>query len=101
MPHRYTDIQKLNTLEGRRYITNPLYPTIPETADDIYVITVQGDRYDLLAQSYYGDVNLWWIIATANNANTDDLAIKPGLQIRIPVSKDLAISLYNQLNEVR
>jgi hypothetical protein len=101
MPHRYTDIQKLNSSEGRRYITNPLYPIIPETADDIYVITVQGDRYDLLAQSYYGDVNLWWIVATANNANTDDLAIKPGLQIRIPASKELVLSLFNQLNEVR
>jgi len=101
MPNRYTDIKRLNSSEGRRYITNPLYPTVPETADDTYVITVQGDRYDLLAQSYYGNVNLWWIIATANNANTDDLAIKPGLQIRIPASKDLVLNLYNQLNEVR
>jgi hypothetical protein len=101
MPHRYTDISKTNTPEGRRYITNPYYPTIPESPEDIYVITVQGDRYDLLAQSFYGDVNLWWIIATANNTTQDDLSILPGRQIRIPASKDLVIGLYNSLNEVR
>jgi len=101
MPHRYTNIPKVNTPEGRRYITNPFYPNVPESSEDIYVISNQGDRYDLLAQSFYGDVNLWWIIATANNAAQDDLAIAPGRQLRIPASKDLAIGLYNQLNEVR
>lgn len=101
MPNRYTNITKVNTPEGRRYITNPLYPIIPETSEDIYVISSQGDRYDLLAQSFYGDVNLWWVIATANNSTQDDLAITPGRQLRIPASKDLVLSLYDQLNEVR
>jgi hypothetical protein len=101
MPHRYTNITKVNTPEGRRYITNPFYPNIPETSEDIYVITNQGDRYDLLAQSFYGDINLWWIIATANNTTQDDLSITPGKQIRIPANKDLAISLFNAANEVR
>jgi len=98
MAHRYKNIQFVKNSTGTLYQTNTLYPEIPSTEQDTYLITAYGDRYDTLALSYYGDVDLWWIIACANNATKDNLAIQPGVQIRIPADKDRAITLFNQLN---
>ena len=41
------------------------YPEVPLSFDDIYVITKTEDRLDLLAEQFYGDTSLWWIIYIA------------------------------------
>ena len=38
------------------------YDLVTISDKDIFVITQDGDRLDILAQKYYGDVNLWWYI---------------------------------------
>jgi hypothetical protein len=49
------------------------------------VYTTRGDRYDLLAQQYYNDPQLWWVISRANSLQTSDsLYPNIGEQIRIP-----------------
>ena len=65
-----------------------IYSSIPETNSDVYVITQKGDRLDNLAAQFYGDSNLWWYIAQANNLNT--MNIEAGIQLRIPMSKENA-----------
>lgn len=68
----------------RRY-TNVKYPSILPSSNDIYVYTTQGDRYDILASTYYSDSTLWWIINRANSfQSSDSLYPTPGAQIRIP-----------------
>jgi len=99
--NRYTGISKGKTSEGINYIVNPLFPEIPETEDDLYIITTGGDRYDSLAQQFYSDYRLWWIIASANNSIKSSMFVKPGIQLRIPADKNRAIQLYNQLNNNR
>lgn len=100
--NRYRDIQIFNNLEQRkRYRTNPMYPYIPLSENDIYFISTEGDRYDILSDRFYNTPELWWIIASANNATTDDLAIKPGIQVRIPSDKNNAIRLFIEYNELR
>jgi len=100
--NRYTNIKKSKTEIGRRYIFNAMYPDIPATANDTYVITTGGDRYDTLAQQFYGDKSLWWIISTANpGSNTDSLSAKPGIQLRIPANPQTVIDRYNTLNRIR
>lgn len=101
MAHRYRNIQTFVSEDDRRYVTNPMYPYIPETEEDTYIITSNGDRYDLLADSFYNDPKLWWIIASANNATADNLAIDPGVQIRIPANKERCLALYNNYNKLR
>ena len=82
---RYRNIP-VRILEGREYRKNALYPDIPVSENDYYVISTVGDRFDILAQQFYNDVNLWWIIAAANpNVRRDTLFITPGLQLRIPI----------------
>ena len=78
-----------------------IYPHIPASEDDIYIITRDSDRLDLLAGQYYEDVTLWWVIATANNLGKGTLVVPPGLQLRIPNDIENVITLYNELNETR
>ena len=77
------------------------YPEIPLSIDDIYVITNDGDRLDLLANQFYQDVDMWWIIATANPGvvKRDTFNLKPGLQIRIPTSTQGIIQEFEELNK--
>lgn len=98
---RYKQIDEYRTSEGRRYVTNAIYPTIPETQNDIYVIASAGDRYDKLALQFYGDSTLWWIIASSNNHQRATLNPTPGEQLRIPADKNLAIELYEEINSSR
>jgi hypothetical protein len=100
---RYSSIRVVSTTENlkRRY-ANLKYPEIAVDFSDIYVYTTRGDRYDLLAQSYYGDSSLWWIISRANPSQTpDSLLPNPGEQIRIPASFKVPIILsqYDALNQ--
>ena len=91
---------KLNS-DRKRYYKALKYPEIPLSINDIYLITTTGDRLDLLANQFYKDVDLWWIIATANPSiiRRDSLNLKSGLEIRIPVNKDEIIDRFRILNE--
>lgn len=97
---RYRNIP-VRTLEGKEYRKNALYPDIAVSENDYYVITTVGDRFDILAQQFYNDVNLWWVIATANpTVRRDTLYISPGIQLRIPfnpVQVERSVSRENNL----
>jgi hypothetical protein len=84
---RYSQIPITSSVDNpkRRYI-NVKYPVISRDYSDIYVYVTRGDRYDLLAQTYYNDSSLWWIIARANVSTNipDSLLPNVGDQIRIP-----------------
>lgn len=80
---------------------NNLYPSIPLSNDDNYVITVLGDRLDLLAFDFYGDSSMWWIIASANALPGDSLYLEPGSQLRIPIDVSGVINQYKLINTVR
>lgn len=100
---RYSSIQITRTSEDlrRRYV-NIKYPIITVEFTDIYVYTTQGDRYDLLAQAYYDDSSLWWVIARANpSQDFDSLFPNIGEQIRIPSPQRLStiIGQYEALNQ--
>ena len=43
------------TINRKKYYVNVVYPEVPPTADDTYIITSYEDRPDLLAYDYYGD----------------------------------------------
>lgn len=101
MPVRYRTIEELKSTQGRRYFKNAIYPDIPVTEDDIYIIATGGDRYDTLAQQFYGDSRLWWVIASANASKTDGLIAEPGVQLRIPANGQDALRRFEEFNEKR
>ena len=86
------------------------YPEVPLSDEDTYVYTTQGDRFDVLAQQYYGDQSLWWIISIANTAVAgtslpadlpqDSLIIPEENQIRIPANYAGVINSFRVLNNL-
>ena len=102
MARRYKEIEELKSADGRRYRTNTIYPSVPESEDDTYIITTGGDRYDTLALQFYQNKSFWWIISTANpGSNTDSLSVKPGIQLRIPANPTDVIRAYDRINKIR
>tara|TARA_R110000796_G_scaffold39892_1_gene99127 strand:+ start:92 stop:415 length:324 start_codon:yes stop_codon:yes gene_type:complete len=104
--NRYKDIIQIrNTNEfvgtlGDRYYRTVFYPEVGPTESDIYVETEFGDRLDLLANRFYGDVTLYWIISISNPdvISLGSISPPPGTQLRIPVNISGIIDSYNRLN---
>jgi nucleoid-associated protein YgaU len=76
---------KVDQKTKNRYYAPILYPKIIEKDTDIIHNIRAGDRLDLLANTYYGDVNLWWIISRANRLDPSALSLQVGTTLRIPV----------------
>ena len=65
--------------------------------------TNNGDRLDLLAEEFYGDSSLYWVIASANPENTrnDSFFLNAGIQIRIPSDLESIKISFNNVNRRR
>lgn len=98
--NRYQTTKIINQPDTNiKYYRDTKYPSIPLSINDIYVITIDGDRYDKLALQYYNDSTLWWVISIANdNLPQNTLNVPIGLQIRIPRDVSNIIVAYNKLN---
>lgn len=96
MASRYqnNEIKKLN--DGRQVYRSKIYPKIPKTDSDIYAVTQGGDRLDTLANDFYGDSSLWWIIASANNIHDAPFALEDGTVLRIPQNYTDIIAQFNK-----
>jgi phage tail protein X len=102
--NRYLNIPKTK-IDGKLVYVTSRYPEVPITSDDIYVYSVQGDRFDVLALQYYKDSSLWWVISIANTGNAgagtltglpqSTLVIPEGIQIRIPSNYASVIRNFN------
>lgn len=102
MASRYQNIQITKYQnKGIQYYLNNIYPEIPLSENDNYIISTLGDRLDLLALDFYGDTSFWWVIASANALSGDSLYIEPGLQIRIPNDISIIINQYKYTNITR
>ena len=105
MFYRYQKMKITNSADvetfGTQYYVNNIYPDVPILETDYYVITVLGDRLDLLAQDIYGDSSLWWILASANNLPGDSLVPPIGQQLRIPSDIQSIINNYDSVNKIR
>ena len=96
MANRYNKIPIKVDEKQNRYYATILYPEIPPNINDIYLLSEVGDRLDILANTYYQDTSLWWVIAKANPR--DGLLLKPGIQIRIPGNIQSILSKFENLN---
>lgn len=84
MASRYENNETQKLSDGRVVYRTRLYPNIPKTDKDIYIVTQTGDRLDTLANQFYGDSSLWWIIASANNIHDATFAVEDGTTLRVP-----------------
>ena len=97
--NRYQDNKVITTIKSKQYYATTLYQNIPLSNSDIYVTTTVGDRYDMLAQQFYGDSTLWWVIPMANNQLIKDSLFPPaGLTIRIPSNVGNIVTEFRLIN---
>lgn len=105
--NRYQNIPKTK-IQGNLVYKTSRYPEVPLSSNDIYIYTTQGDRFDTLANQFYNDSSLWWIISIANtntagtslpsNLPQNSLVIPEGIQIRIPADYASVIREFNLIN---
>jgi hypothetical protein len=100
MANRYQYSTTLtNKYTKKKYLGSVLYPKIKPNDNDMYIISQQSDRLDILANKYYNDKSLWWIIAVANNLNDASLSIEPGIQMRIPSNVSKILNDLEKINK--
>lgn len=100
MAKRYANTNTTQSKDTKKYyLESTIYPRVPPRDSDLYIITDETDRLDLLAFKYYGDTRMWWIIATANNINDANLYVSPGTQLRIPANTDSIMRSLENINK--
>lgn len=96
---RYTNIPIKKSPDGKQMYKTVRYPEVPRSVEDTYIYTTIGDRFDTLAQEYYEDSSLWWIISIANSTLTQNsLTPELGSQIRIPSNIAPILAEYEVIN---
>ena len=78
--NRYQSTSKTN---DDRYNT-ARYPSFPKQPTDLYIISRELDRLDLLSNEFYEDPRFWWVLAKVNNLGKGSLDVPAGIQLRIP-----------------
>jgi hypothetical protein len=67
----------------------------PDPSDRIITITQQlQSRLDLLSGEIYGTVNLWWILAEANQMVDPWTEVSAGTKLRVPL-KDRVFAILS------
>jgi nucleoid-associated protein YgaU len=97
MRYTYSKIIKEKETQ-KQYFESTIYPKVKPTDNDIYIISTQSDRLDLLASKYYGNSSYWWVISVANNLNDASLSIEPGKQLRIPSDINSVLNEFERIN---
>ena len=85
---RYTTSNIIKDEDGKQRRATTIFPTIPATTSDTFIITTSSDRLDKLANIFYEDVSLWWVIAAANGLGKGTLFVPPNTKLRIPAKSD-------------
>ena len=85
--------QSTSQTKDDRYNTTR-YPSFPKSPTDLYIISRELDRLDLLSNQFYEDPRFWWVLAKANNLGKGSLDVPKGIQLRIPYPiTDLTVNL--------
>lgn len=83
----------LKTKYGTRYFSTIYYPSnLPLSDNDIYIMTENGDTLTDIANQFYKDVELWWVIASVNDIPKYMLRLEPNLQLRIPNLEEYSLA---------
>lgn len=84
--------------DGKRIYRSTFYPKISVKPTDIYITTNETMFLDALAQNYYGDKTLWWIIYRANGLTGGSTSVPIGIQLRIPMDTTSIIEEFKKIN---
>lgn len=94
-----TPLYQLNSLLGAKInsyafgVWNRI--VIPDRADDVlhYVAQHELMRLDLIANTYYSDSLLWWVIADKNSISDPLVDMYVGQELRIPTLESVTAAI--------
>jgi hypothetical protein len=72
-------------------------PAMPTQPDDIQYQVLATDRIDTIANQFYGDPVLWWVIAAANNIEIVPTQLNAGQTLRIPSPRFVLGALFQNV----
>tara|TARA_R100000008_G_scaffold14340_1_gene6978 strand:- start:90 stop:419 length:330 start_codon:yes stop_codon:yes gene_type:complete len=81
---KLTNVHTNNAHYNQLGYNSTIYPKITREPSDPVIIASSVDRLDLLADRFYEDRTLWWLIAVANELPGDTFFVTPGTQLFIP-----------------
>mgnify|MGYP003126846229 FL=1 len=96
---RYKDTPQRQNQQGNRVYGTTFYPKIPIRDSDKFQFFPRGTRFDKIANDFYGDASLWWIITLSNGVTNADIQVDPIKEYRIPTEIEPILSDFKQLNE--
>lgn len=90
-PNKYYHISRygnISLIEDKQY-NDPYHETVfnydvIESSGDRFITIEKDTRLDVLANTYYNDFSLWWVIAMANNIMDGLETVKKDTVLRIP-----------------
>ena len=97
---RYKNNTIKKDINNVRYYKPRIIPNVPIKDTDIFVYPLYGDRFDTIAQRYYNDSNLWWIIAKANEIGNGKIAPDPEKKLRIPTEIEDILESIDKAKEI-
>jgi nucleoid-associated protein YgaU len=78
---RYSKTE-IKTKGFQKYYSTTIVSKPPESDEDVFIVTTDGDRLDNLAFQFYGNPQLWYFIANANGLFS--MTVDAGTSLRIP-----------------
>ena len=97
---RYSTARVQRDTDETRKLSTIIVPTIPLSNGDIYIQTTSVERLDKLANIFYEDASLWWIIATANGLGKGSYIVPQNTRLRIPPAEGVQ-RVINDINNER
>ena len=98
MPSRYSNTKVKRDKSGIRVYKTTYYPDIPIRNEDQFIYPRFGERLEVLAHKFYGDVTLWWVIAKANGLK-GKMYVPQNTEIRIPGNVSKVLEDFNNINK--
>jgi hypothetical protein len=96
---RYDNSKVFRDENGTRYLNRIEYPVIPIQDSDMIIRGQFGKTFSNMAFEAYGKIELWWIIARANNENRGSMYVVPGKEYRVPKEIGLILQQFKELNK--
>ena len=97
---RYNATRIKRNKDLNRVYSYTIYPKIPLKNSDIFIKPSYGTRLELLANEYYKDPTLWWIIAQANGIKGFTALTTENFkgQLRIPTEIQSILNEFSSMN---
>jgi hypothetical protein len=92
---KFSQVKK--RIDGKQHYQTLIFPTFEERSDDIVIQINDYTRLDVIANDFFKDSTLWWIISVYNNLDGSSLYTTGKQYLRIP--SDIQ-TVYNKIKEV-